>query len=214
MDVEIQGRAVHETDFIARSKHVVCEIDMQYGVKINPKATFNTPASITCQTAGTTLDTQNRSAAWKAKVWHSVGVASRDHSLCLTTMPSSGFQNSLGGQNPSRKSGVITLFWPHRHLPSLIHQDRDTQAAIPTVQNTHTYVTERESLTSRSIYCLVAYSHRSRWGQRLLRFNATNQTNRGIHIGKAFLCHIECWGMPTGGPMGQWYYSVILIIYK
>lgn len=61
----------------------VCEADMQYGVRFNPKATFNTTASITCWTRGTILDTENRSPVWKSNVWQSVRVASRGHLLSL-----------------------------------------------------------------------------------------------------------------------------------
>lgn len=61
----------------------VCDADMQYGVKFNPKATFNTTASITCRTTGTILDTENRSPVWKSNVWQSVRAASRGHLLSL-----------------------------------------------------------------------------------------------------------------------------------
>jgi len=68
---------------IKRSMQAVCEADMQYGVKFNPKATFNTTASITCWTSGTILDTENRTPVWKSNVWQSVRVASRGHLLSL-----------------------------------------------------------------------------------------------------------------------------------
>lgn len=143
-------------DLIIRSMQAVCEADMQYGVKFNPKPrltpqhqlhvgpvapylTLRTDLQCESQTCGS-------QSGWPPEA---------TYSHCLTTMPSSGFQHSLGGQSPSRKSGVITLFWPQRHLPSLIHHAHDTHTPIPTVQNTYTREQRAFDLIWFIVLCII-----------------------------------------------------------
>ncbi len=116
------------------------------------------------------------------------------YSHCLTTMPSSGFQHSLGGQSPSRKSGVITLFDPNdTSLPWSITFMTHT---LPFPQSrTHTQ-TWTENVWPHLIYCPGHYSHGSRCGQHHFRFNQTNHPFSGTQTLWKHLWDVLNAGLP------------------
>lgn len=114
------------------------------------------------------------------------------YSHCLMTMPSSGFQHSLGGQSPSRKSGVITLFWPQRYLPSLIHHAHDTHTPIPTVQNTYTNV-NGECLTSSDLLSWALFARVQVWPEPLPIQSDKPPFQWHSNTVKASLRCSECW---------------------
>lgn len=188
MQVEIQVMAVHETDFIARSKHAVCEIDMQYGVKILSKATFNAPASITCQTTGTTLDTQNVYPAWKAKVWHSVRVASRGHFLsvwrqCPVQVSSAHWEV----RTQAGKVGSLPSFDPDD--TSLPWSITIVTLALPFPQSrTHTYVNREGEfdLSFHLLSCALFAQVQVRSVALAIQCNNSNQ-QRHSNIGMLFI---------------------------
>lgn len=171
----------------------VYEADMQYGVKFNPKPCLTPQHQLHVGpvapylTLRTDLQCESQTCGSQSE-WPPEAT----YSHCLTTMPSSGFQHSLGGQSPSRKSGVITLFWPQRHLPSLIHHAHDTHTPIPTVQNTHTHVNE-ERLTSSDLVSCALFAQIQVWSAPLSIQSDKPLFQKHSNTVKASLRQSECW---------------------